>query len=94
MRKYEGVFIFKPNLEEEARVKAFERIIEPIKNDGEVTEIAEWGMRRLAYEINYNKEGFYYIVSFNGTPEIVAEVERRSRIADSVLRFMVTRVEK
>ncbi|MDO5688780.1 MAG: 30S ribosomal protein S6 [Tissierellia bacterium] len=93
MRKYEGVFIFKNTLEEATRTQLFERITDIIKNGGNITEIAEWGTRKLAYEIDYNREGYYYIVSFEATPEIVAEMDRRSRITDSLLRFMITRVE-
>ncbi|MDO5717397.1 MAG: 30S ribosomal protein S6 [Tissierellia bacterium] len=93
MRKYEGVFIFKPSVEEATRTQIFERITDIIKDGGNVTDIAEWGMRRLAYEIDYIKEGYYYVVSFEATPEIVAEVDRRCRITDQVLRFMITRVE-
>lgn len=93
MKKYEGVFIFKPDVEEATRVQLFERITDIIKDGGSVTEVAEWGNRKLAYEIDYIKEGFYYVVSSEATPEIVAEVDRRCRITDQILRFMITRVE-
>ncbi len=93
MRKYEGVFIFKPDVEEATRTQLFERITDIIGDGGSVTEVAEWGNRKLAYEIDYIKEGYYYVVSFEATPEIVAEVDRRCRITDQILRFMITRVE-
>ena len=53
MRKYEGVFIFKPNLEDEVRNQAFDRIKAAIESNGTITEINEWGNRKLAYQIRY-----------------------------------------
>lgn len=91
MRKYEGVFIFRTDIEDAVREDVFAKLKEVIENGGKIEEIAEWGARKLAYEIDYQKEGFYYVVSFEGTPEIVFELERRSRISDSILRYMVTR---
>ena len=93
MRKYEGVFIFKPNLEEEVRNQAFDRIKAAIEANGTITEINEWGNRNLAYEINYIKEGYYIIVNFEAAVEVVAEVERRSRISDAIIRYMVVKQE-
>ena len=93
MRKYEGVFIFKPNLEEEVRNQAFDRIKAAIEANGTITEINEWGYRKLAYEINYIKEGYYIIVNFEAAAEVVAEVERRSRISDAIIRYMVVKQE-
>ena len=52
MRKYEGVFIFLPNLEEEARVQTLDRLKGIIEADGSITNIDEWGIRKLAYLIN------------------------------------------
>ena len=93
MRKYEGVFVFKPDLEEEQRDLAFNRIKEAIESNGKVLEIADWGKRKLAYEINYIKEGYYYIVDFEATPETITEIERRSKISDAIVRYMVVKKE-
>ncbi|WP_100065708.1 30S ribosomal protein S6 [Miniphocaeibacter massiliensis] len=91
MRKYEGVFVFKPELDEEQRNQAFDRIKEAIESNGKILEIADWGKRKLAYEINYIKEGYYYIVNFEATPESITEIERRSRISDAIIRYMVVK---
>lgn len=93
MRKYEGVFIFKPNLEDEVRNQAFDRIKSAIETSGNITEVNEWGNRKLAYEINYIREGYYIIVNFEATADVVAEVERRSRISDAIIRYMVVRTD-
>ncbi len=83
------VVVFKPNLEEDARSKALERIYEAINSNGKVGQVDDWGQRKLAYEINYIKEGHYYIVNFEAEPAVVKEVERRSQIQDSIIRYMV-----
>ncbi|HHX68994.1 MAG: 30S ribosomal protein S6 [Miniphocaeibacter sp.] len=91
MRKYEGVLVFKPDLEDEARNQAFDRIKETIESNGKISEISDWGKRKLAYEINYIKEGYYYIVEFEANPELITEIERRSRISDAIIRYMFVR---
>lgn len=89
MNNYEMVVVFKPNLEEETRKVALERLYDAINSNGKVGEVDDWGQRKLAYEINYIKEGHYYIVNFEADPSIVKEVERRSQIQDSIIRYMV-----
>ena len=89
MKNYEMVVVFKPNLEEDDRSKALERIYEAINSNGKVGQVDDWGQRKLAYEINYIKEGHYYIVNFEAEPAVVKEVERRSQIQDSIIRYMV-----
>lgn len=91
MRNYEGVFIFKPNLEDEVRNQAFDKIKAAIEANGNITGVNEWGNRKLAYEINYIKEGYYIIVNFEAAADVVAEVERRSRISDAIIRYMVVK---
>lgn len=93
MNNYEMVVVFKPNLEEETRKQALERLYDAINSNGKVGEVDDWGQRKLAYEINYIKEGHYYMVNFESDPSIVKEVERRSQIQDSIIRYMVIRKE-
>lgn len=93
MRKYEGVFIFLPNLEEEARVQTLDRLKGIIEADGSITNIDEWGIRKLAYLIDDIGEGYYYIVNFESTPEVVKEIDRIAKISDSIMRNMIVRTE-
>lgn len=93
MNNYEMVVVFKPNLEEDQRKVALDRLFDAINSNGKVGEIDEWGQRKLAYEINYIKEGHYYIVNFEADPSVIKEVERRSQIQDSIIRYMVIRKE-
>lgn len=94
MRKYEGVFIFLPNLEEEIRVKAIDRLKGIIEADGSISNIDEWGIRKLAYLINDIGEGYYYIVNFESSPEVVKELDRIAKISDSIMRSMIIKTEE
>lgn len=94
MRKYEGVFIFVPSLEEENRNQLLDRLKSIIEADGAITSVDEWGMRKLAYEINDLTEGFYIIVNFESTPETVGELDRVCKISDSIMRHMIVREDE
>lgn len=94
MNKYELCVIFKPNLEEEALKAEFERVTKYIERfGGTVDKIDEWGKRRLAYEIEKIHEGIYYFITFSSESEAPVELEKRLRIMESVLRYLITRQE-
>ncbi len=91
MNKYEMVVVFKPKMEEEERKTLLTRLTDAINADGNVEDIQDWGEKKLAYEINYIKEGYYYLVNFEAAPTVIAEVERRARIIDQILRYLTVR---
>ena len=93
MNKYEAVLIFKPDMTDQARTDLFDRFKAVIEENGEVTNVDDWGKRRLAYEINYIREGYYYIVEFKSEPDHIREFERRLRLSDFIIRYMVIRKE-
>lgn len=93
MKQYEMVVIFKPNLEEEARNTGLERIYDAIRANGTVGEVEDWGQRKLAYEINYIREGHYVLVNFEAETTAITEVERRAKIQDQIIRYMVVSKE-
>lgn len=93
MRKYEAVFIFLPN-EEEKRVQVLERLKSIIESEGTITNIDEWGTRKLAYLIDDIGEGYYVLVNFEGTPETIKELDRVARISDSIMRHMIIREDE
>lgn len=95
MRNYEAMYILRPTLEQEAvkeLVEKFQNVV--TKNGGEVDEVKEMGKRRLAYEIKYINEGFYFLMKFHSPQDVVAELERNLKIADGVLRFLVIKNEE
>lgn len=94
MRKYEAVFIFVPSLEEEKRNQLFERLKGVIEENGSITNVDEWGMRKLAYEINDLKEGYYTIVNFESDSEVVSELDRVCKISDGIMRHMIIREDE
>ncbi len=89
MRKYETIFVLKPDLEEDARKAAIEKFTGIINSDGEVTNVDEWGSRRLAYEIDKIREGYYVLVDFVANTGLPAELERNYKISDDVIRYIV-----
>lgn len=93
MNKYEAVLIFKADMADSERVSLLDRFKDIIGQDGEVTNVDDWGKRKLAYEINDLKEGYYYIVDFDSNPDHIKEFERRLRLSDFVIRYMVIRKE-
>ena len=92
MNKYELALIVSAKIEDDARTAAVDKakaIIE--KAGGTVTNVEEWGKKRLAYEIQKMKEGYYYFIQFDADATVPAEVEKRVRIMDNVIRFLCVR---
>ncbi len=95
MRKYETVFVIRPDLEEEQTAEVIEKFTGIIANNGgEVTNIDKWGKKRLAYEINHVKEGYYVLVNFDGEAETVKELDRLYKISDDIIRHIIVRLEE
>ena len=94
MNKYEVTVILSAKLEEEARTEAIEKVKAYIaRYNGTVGEVEEWGKKRLAYEIQHQIEGFYYIINFEGDQNTPNELESHVRIMEPVLRYLVIRKE-
>jgi small subunit ribosomal protein S6 len=95
MRKYEIMYIIRPNVEEEARKALIERFNGILTDNGaEIVETKEWGKRRLAYEINDLREGFYMLVKVHATPEAINEFDRLAKINEDILRQIAVREEE
>lgn len=91
MRKYEVMYIVRPDLEQEAVQAVVEKFQGIIQNGGEITKHDVMGKRRLAYEINKIRDGVYVLVNFTATPDVVAELERIMKISDEVIRYLITK---
>ncbi len=90
MNKYEVLYILSANLDEATREAEIEKFSSSVtQSGGEVESVNKWGNKRLAYPINYKTDGFYVLMNFTSNAEFPLELERRMRIADNVVRFMV-----
>jgi len=93
MRNYETIFVLRPNLEEEKRNSMIEKFTGIISANGEIKKVDEWGTRKLAYEIEKLKEGYYVHVNFMAPTDLPKELERNFKIADEVIRYIVINLE-
>ena len=92
MNKYELCVVVSAKLEDDARAELIERVKELIARfEGNVTDVDEWGKKRLAYEIEKMHEAFYYFIHFEAEPTAPAQIESRMRIMDGVLRYLCVR---
>ena len=92
MNKYESVIIINSSLED-AKIKAvIEKFTNLINENGKVENVEEVGSKKLAYEINKQKEGYYVVVHFEANPAFIAELERIYRITDEVIKFIVVKM--
>ena len=95
MRVYEELFILKPDTVEEEVDGFVEQIQHVITNGkGTIDKTDKWGVRKLAYRVQKYNEGLYVLIQFSSTPDLVKEVERRLRVADSVIKFITVRIDE
>ena len=92
MNRYEALYIMDAKLEEAARETEIEKYSGlVVENGGEVESVNKWGTKRFAYPIDYKNEGYYVLMTFTAKPEFPAELERRMKIADTIVRYKITR---
>ena len=94
MRHYENLVIVKPTFtaeEIQASIKAVEEVI--TSNGGEIAATNAMGMRKLAYPIDKNERGYYYVIYYSVAPAAIAEIERRFRINEDLLRFVTIKYD-
>lgn len=94
MSKYELCVVLNAKIEDDERAAIIERIKNYVDRfGGTVTDVDEWGKKRLAYEVQKMREGFYYFVQFDSEPNTPLEIENRVRIMDNVLRYLCVKAE-
>ena len=94
MNKYESIIIIGSSVEEEGIKNLIEKFTNLINSDGKVESVQEMGRRKLAYEIDKNKEANYVLFNFEAKPELIAELERNYRITDEVIKFIVVKKDE
>ena len=95
MNKYELALVVSAKIEDDARTATVEKAKEYItRAGGTVTEVEEWGKKKLAYDIQKMSEGFFYFIQFDAETNVPALVEQDVRIMDNVLRFLCVRKDE
>ncbi len=94
MNKYEIALVVSAKVDEEVRTATVEKAKEAVTSlGGQITNVDDWGIKQLAYEVQKMNEGFYYFIQFDAQPEIPGQLEQKLRIMDNVLRYLVVRAE-
>ena len=92
MSKYELTFVVNAKIEDDERAAVVDKCKALIERfGGTITNVDEWGKKRLAYEIQKMKEAYYYFIHFESDAETPSEIEQRIRIMDNVVRFLCVR---
>lgn len=92
---YEGMYVIKATLSEDARRKAMDKIQSGItQHGGEILKIHDQGRRRLAYQIEGHREGHYFVLYFNMIPAAVEELWQDYHLNEDLVRFMTVRTDK
>ena len=95
MRKYEIMYIIRPNIEDEAKKAVVERFNTILTDNGaEDVKAEEMGKKRLAYEINDYRDGYYVLINFSSGEEAVNEFNRQAKFSDDIIRYMTIRDEQ
>lgn len=94
MNKYELALVISVKLEEEERNAALEKAKGYITRfGGTITNVDEWGKKKLAYEIQKMKEGFYYFIQFDADATCPGQLESHLRIMEPVIRYLIVKQE-
>jgi len=95
MRKYEIMYIIRPDMEEEAQKALIERFNGILTDNGaEIENIKELGKKRLAYEINKHRDGYYIVININSGNEAVSEFDRLAKFSDDIIRHIAVREDE
>ena len=92
MNQYELALVVNAKIEDDTRLATLEAAKELVARfGGTVTNVDDWGKKRLAYEIQKMKEGYYYFIQFDADSTVPNEIEQRIRIMENVIRYLCTR---
>jgi ribosomal protein S6 len=90
---YETIFIVDLQIGDDAVKATVDKFLSLIRENGEITQINEWGKRRLAYPINDLNEGYYVLVNFTAPADFPLELERVYNITEGIMRSIVIKIE-
>jgi small subunit ribosomal protein S6 len=94
MELYETIYIIHPELNEEdveEHIKRVENLVTRL--GGEILRTERWGKKRLAYEVNKHRYGYYVLLRLRGNPAILPELERHYRLTEGIIKSLVIRLK-
>ena len=92
MNKYELAVVVSAKIEDDERAQVIEKVKALVERfGGQISDVDEWGKKRLAYEIQKMKEAYYYFIQFDGDSVCPNEVEAHVRIMEPVIRYLCVR---
>ncbi len=95
MNKYELAVVVSAKIEDDERAAVVEKAKALVERfGGQITNVDDWGKKRLAYEVQKMKEAFYYFIQFDAESSVPAEIESRIRIMDNVIRYLCVRQDE
>ena len=95
MRKYDVMFIIRPDVSEEDVDKVVAQMENAVTlNGGKIEKVDKMGRRRLAYRVARCREGLYVLFTLEGTGDTVKELERRLKVSDAVIKFLTVRIDE
>ena len=95
MNKYELAVVVSAKIEDDERAAVVEKAKALVERfGGQITNVDDWGKRRLAYEVQKMKEAYYYFIQFDAESTVPAEIESRIRIMDNVIRYLCVRQDE
>ena len=95
MNKYELAIALSVKIEDDERAALLDKAKGYIERfGGQITNVDDWGKKKLAYEIQKMNEGFYYFIQFDAEATAPAEIESRVRIMDNVIRYLIVRADE
>ena len=95
MNKYELAVVVSAKIEDDERAAVVNKCKALIERfGGTITNVDEWGKKKLAYEVQKMKEAFYYFIQFDADSTVPAEIESRIRIMDNVVRYLVVKQDE
>jgi small subunit ribosomal protein S6 len=95
VQAYETLFIINPDLEEDGITRTIEIVQDVITaGGGTVLKVDKWGRRQLAYQVQKKREGYYVLLYFQAPPTLIDELNRRYKLTDTIMRYLVVQLRK
>ncbi len=93
LRHYETIFLLHPDLSNEDRQEAIDKFSQIITNDeGQMVNIDQWPLRKLAYEVQHQRQGYYVVMNYGAPGSAIEELTRNFRLDERVMKFMTTKL--